>query len=158
TSTNRLERRILRHNIACNNPITIDGEDSEDVKTFTYLGSIIDERGGCDADVKARIDKARAVYLQLKNIWNSKQQPTLRSGFSIQVSRQFYCMGQKPGELRKPSSKKMQVFANSCSREILRIRQYQQQPTVGEDKTDSRGGRNQEDELETDGTHIEESA
>ncbi|VDP23500.1 unnamed protein product [Schistosoma margrebowiei] len=29
--------------------------------------------GGFDADVKARIGKARAAYLQLKNIWNSKQ-------------------------------------------------------------------------------------
>ncbi|VDP40918.1 unnamed protein product [Schistosoma margrebowiei] len=39
-----------------------------DVKTFTYLGSIINEHGGSDADVKARIVKARAAYLQLKNI------------------------------------------------------------------------------------------
>ncbi|VDP15971.1 unnamed protein product [Schistosoma margrebowiei] len=54
----------------------IDGEDLKDEKTSTYLGSIIDEQGGSDADVKARIDKARAAYLQLKNIWNSKQLST----------------------------------------------------------------------------------
>ncbi|VDO54515.1 unnamed protein product [Schistosoma margrebowiei] len=47
--------------------------DLEDVKTFTYLGSIIDEHGGSDVDVKAGIDKPRAVYLQLMNICNSKQ-------------------------------------------------------------------------------------
>ncbi|VDO98930.1 unnamed protein product [Schistosoma curassoni] len=35
--------KILRYNTACTNPITIDGEDLEDVETFTYLGSIIDE-------------------------------------------------------------------------------------------------------------------
>ncbi|VDP17430.1 unnamed protein product [Schistosoma margrebowiei] len=64
---------IFRYNTACTNPITIDGEYLEDVKTFTYLGSIIDEHGGFDADVKGRIGKARAAYLQLKNIWNSKQ-------------------------------------------------------------------------------------
>ncbi|VDP33016.1 unnamed protein product [Schistosoma margrebowiei] len=62
--------KILRYNTACTNPITIDGEDLEDVKAFTYLGSIIDEQGGSDADVKARIGKARAAYLQLKNICN----------------------------------------------------------------------------------------
>ncbi|VDP42560.1 unnamed protein product [Schistosoma margrebowiei] len=50
--------KILRHNTACTNPITIDGKDLEDVKTFTHLGSIIDEHGGSDADVKARIGKA----------------------------------------------------------------------------------------------------
>ncbi|VDP49124.1 unnamed protein product [Schistosoma margrebowiei] len=36
---------FLRYNTACTNPITIDGEDLEDVKTFTYLGSNIDEQG-----------------------------------------------------------------------------------------------------------------
>ncbi|VDO93244.1 unnamed protein product [Schistosoma margrebowiei] len=51
--------RILRYNTTCTNPITIDREDLEDVKTFTYLGSIIDEHGGSDADVKAQIGKAR---------------------------------------------------------------------------------------------------
>ncbi|VDP49199.1 unnamed protein product [Schistosoma margrebowiei] len=97
--------KVLRYNTACTNPITIDGEDLEDVKTFTYLGIIIDEHGGSDADVKARIGKARAAYLQLRNVWNSKQ-PTPRSEFSIQMSRQFYCMGRKPGELRKLSSRR----------------------------------------------------
>ncbi|VDO78426.1 unnamed protein product [Schistosoma curassoni] len=45
--------KILRYNTACTNPVTFDREDLEDVKTFTYLGSIIDEHGGSDADVKA---------------------------------------------------------------------------------------------------------
>ncbi|VDP71874.1 unnamed protein product [Schistosoma mattheei] len=40
--------RILRYNTACTNPITIDAEALEDVKTLTYLGSIIDEHGGSD--------------------------------------------------------------------------------------------------------------
>ncbi|VDO92681.1 unnamed protein product [Schistosoma margrebowiei] len=62
--------------VACTNPITIDGEDLEDVKTFTYLGSIIDEHSGSDADVKARIGKARSALLQLLDIWNSKQLST----------------------------------------------------------------------------------
>ncbi|VDP57137.1 unnamed protein product [Schistosoma margrebowiei] len=55
--------KILRYNTACTNPYTIDGEDLEDVKTITYLDSIIDEQGGSDEDMKARIDKARAAYL-----------------------------------------------------------------------------------------------
>ncbi|VDP53072.1 unnamed protein product [Schistosoma margrebowiei] len=61
---------------ACKNRITNDGEDLEDVKTLIYLGSIIDEQGGSDADVKARIGKARAANLQLRNIWISKQLST----------------------------------------------------------------------------------
>ncbi|VDO71128.1 unnamed protein product [Schistosoma curassoni] len=68
--------KILQYNTACINRITLDGEDLKDVKTFTYLGSIIDEYGGTDANVKAQIGKTRAAYLQLKNIWNSKQLST----------------------------------------------------------------------------------
>ncbi|VDP61721.1 unnamed protein product [Schistosoma curassoni] len=84
----KTKSKILRYNTACTNPVTIDGEDLEDVRTFTYLGSIIDEQGGSDADVKARIGKARTAYLKLKNIWNSKQLSTntkiyLRSSFLI---------------------------------------------------------------------------
>ncbi|KAH9584561.1 Laminin subunit gamma-1 [Schistosoma haematobium] len=60
--------KILRYNTERNNRITLDGEDLEDVKIFTYLGSIIDEQGGSDTDVKAI-----AAYSQLKNIRNSKQ-------------------------------------------------------------------------------------
>ncbi|VDP23221.1 unnamed protein product [Schistosoma margrebowiei] len=68
--------KILLYNTACTNPITIDGEHLGDVKIFTYLGSIINEHGGSDADVKAWLSKARAAYLRLKKIWNSKQLST----------------------------------------------------------------------------------
>ncbi|VDP24663.1 unnamed protein product [Schistosoma curassoni] len=72
-SIHKGESKILRYNKACNNPITLDREDLEDVISFTYLGSIINEHGGSDADVNARIGKKRAAYSQLKNIWNSNQ-------------------------------------------------------------------------------------
>ncbi|VDP70827.1 unnamed protein product [Schistosoma curassoni] len=86
--------KILRYNTACANRFTFDG-DLGDVKTFTYLCSIIDEHDGSDADVEVRIGKARAAYRQVKNIRNSKNvyQSTSNSKFSIQMSKQFYCIG-----------------------------------------------------------------
>ncbi|VDP73169.1 unnamed protein product [Schistosoma mattheei] len=66
------KNKILQYNTTCNSQITLDGEALEDVKTFTYIGIIIDEHGGSDADVKALISKARAEYLHLENIWNLK--------------------------------------------------------------------------------------
>ncbi|VDO72378.1 unnamed protein product [Schistosoma margrebowiei] len=60
--------KVLKFKAENSNPITLDGETLEEVECFTYLGSIIDEQGGSDADVKARIGKARAPFLQLKNI------------------------------------------------------------------------------------------
>ncbi|VDO72840.1 unnamed protein product [Schistosoma curassoni] len=72
-NTHKRKSKILRYNTVCYNRITLDGEDLEDVKTFTYVVSIIDEHGGSDADVIAQISKARAAYLQFKNICDSKQ-------------------------------------------------------------------------------------
>ncbi|VDO78226.1 unnamed protein product [Schistosoma mattheei] len=62
--------KILKYNTDNNNPITLGGEA---VESFTYLSSIIDKRGGSDADVTVRIGKARAAFLQLNNTWNTKQ-------------------------------------------------------------------------------------
>ncbi|VDP51788.1 unnamed protein product [Schistosoma curassoni] len=58
--------KILRYNTTHTNQITLDGEDLEDVKTVTYLGSMIHKQGSSDADVKVRIGKARAAFLQLR--------------------------------------------------------------------------------------------
>ncbi|VDP79100.1 unnamed protein product [Schistosoma curassoni] len=65
--------KILRHNTACTNPVTIDGEDLEDVKTAAYLGSIIGEQDGSDADVKVWSKSSiftTEEHLKLKTIVN----------------------------------------------------------------------------------------
>ncbi|VDP67785.1 unnamed protein product [Schistosoma mattheei] len=115
--------KILRYNTACTNPITIDGEALEDVNTFTYLGRIIDENGGSDADVKARIGKARAAYLQLKNIWNSMR---LSTNIKVRIFdtnvETVLLYGAETWRTTKAIIQKIQVFINSCLRKILRIR------------------------------------
>ncbi|VDO54588.1 unnamed protein product [Schistosoma margrebowiei] len=118
--------KVLKFKAENSNPITLDGETLEDVESFTYLGSIIDEQGESDADVKARIGKARVAFLQLKNIWNSKQLST-----NIKLSKQ------------------------NTSDPLAR--HYEQQPNMGENKPELRDERNQEEALEVDRTHIEES-
>ncbi|VDO73619.1 unnamed protein product [Schistosoma curassoni] len=44
--------KVLKFKAENSNLITLDGETLEDVESFTYLISIIDEQGGSDADVK----------------------------------------------------------------------------------------------------------
>ncbi|KAK7114905.1 uncharacterized protein [Littorina saxatilis] len=62
--------KVLRTNATANTtPITLDGEALQEVDNFTYLGSIVDKQGGTDVDVRVRIGKARAAFLQLKNVW-----------------------------------------------------------------------------------------
>ncbi|KAH9582356.1 Laminin subunit gamma-1 [Schistosoma haematobium] len=73
-SIHKGKTKILKFKAENSNPITLDNETLEDVESFTYLVScIIDEQGGSDAHRKAGIDKIRTAFLQLNNIWNSKQ-------------------------------------------------------------------------------------
>ncbi|VDO63838.1 unnamed protein product [Schistosoma margrebowiei] len=73
--------KILRYNTACTDPVTIDGEDLEDINIFKYLISINDQNDGSDADVKARIGT------------KNNCQPKPRSELSTQMSKKFYYMG-----------------------------------------------------------------
>lgn len=71
----------------------LEGEALEEVDEFTYLGSIVNKQGGTDADVRARIGKARVAYLQLKNIWRSKDLAiTTKSGYLTAMSSRSYSM------------------------------------------------------------------
>ncbi len=58
--------KILKANTTNTNPIKLNGLPLEEVKNFTYLGSVIDKQGGKDTDVASRIGKARAAFAQLK--------------------------------------------------------------------------------------------
>ena len=71
--TNRGKSKVMRINTTNENPITVGGEQLEEVDSFTYLGSVIDKEGGTDVDVGARIGKARAAFNMLGNIWKSKE-------------------------------------------------------------------------------------
>ncbi|VDO65503.1 unnamed protein product [Schistosoma margrebowiei] len=114
--------KVLKYNKENSNPVTLDGETLKDVESFTYLGSIIDEQGGSDADVKARIGKAGVAFLQLKNIWNSKQLSTniKVTIFNTNVKR-VPLYGAETWRATTTIIKTVQVFVNSCLRKILNI-------------------------------------
>ncbi|VDP86174.1 unnamed protein product [Schistosoma mattheei] len=115
--------KILRYSTTRTNRIAPDGEALDGVKTFTYLVRVIDEHGGSDADVNAWIGKARAVYLQLKNIWNSKQSSTnIKVRIFNTNVKPFLLYVVETWKITKAIIQKIQVFISSCLRKILRIR------------------------------------
>ncbi|VDO87424.1 unnamed protein product [Schistosoma margrebowiei] len=85
--------------------------------------SIIKEHGVSDSDVKAQIGKARAAYLQLSNIWNSKQ---LSTNIKIRIFNTNFntvlLYGAETWRTTKAIIQKLQMFVNSCLRKILQIR------------------------------------
>ncbi|VDO48183.1 unnamed protein product [Schistosoma margrebowiei] len=121
-SIHKGKTKVLKFKAENNNSITLDGETLEDVESFTYLESIIDERGGSDVDVKARIGKARVAFLQLKNIWNLKQ---LSTNIKVRIfNTDVKAVLLYEAETWKTTTtiiKKVQVFINSCLRRIANI-------------------------------------
>ena len=51
------ETRILRINAGTDEPVTHEGEELEEVESFTYLGGVVDKH----ADVTTWIDKTRSA-------------------------------------------------------------------------------------------------
>ncbi|VDP04111.1 unnamed protein product [Schistosoma mattheei] len=94
----------------------------DDVESFTYLESIIDEKGGSDARVKARIIKARAAFIQLKNIWNSKQLLTTIKFRTLNTNvKKVLRYEAETWRTTTTIIKHVQVLINSCLRRILNI-------------------------------------
>ena len=52
-------------NIQSEYQLLLYGQELENVGSLTYLGSVIDPRGGCDLNVQNRISKAQAIFSQL---------------------------------------------------------------------------------------------
>ena len=77
----------------------INGENIEDVKEFTYLGSIISQDGGAFSDVKSRIHKANAVLSNFTLYGNlEKLQRKPNSVFPGQMLSLYYYTDVKPGK------------------------------------------------------------
>ncbi|VDP18537.1 unnamed protein product [Schistosoma margrebowiei] len=115
--------KVLKFKTKNRNPTTLDGKTLEDIESFTYLVSIIDEQSGSDADVKARIGKARPAFLRLKNIWNSKQLSTNINVtiFNTNVKAVLLYGAETWRSTTTTTIKKVQVFINSCLHKILNI-------------------------------------
>nr|KAG5685953.1 hypothetical protein BaRGS_029448 [Batillaria attramentaria] len=69
---NMKKTELMKINTTANTPVTVGGEPIREVESFVYLGSVVDGQGGTDRDVTARIGKARAAMVMLKNVWASK--------------------------------------------------------------------------------------
>ncbi|VDP50624.1 unnamed protein product [Schistosoma curassoni] len=120
----REKSKILGYDTARTSRMALHREALEDEKTFTYLNSIIDEHGGYDANVKARIGKARTAYLQLKTSEN--QNNCLLTNTRVRISNTnvetvLLCVVET-WRTTKAIIQKIQVFINSCLRKILKIR------------------------------------
>ena len=56
---NIAKTQVIQIHAKTTNPILMNSAALEEVKSFTYLGNVVDTTGGTDANIKSRINKAR---------------------------------------------------------------------------------------------------
>jgi hypothetical protein len=67
-----IKTKNLRINAQQNDPITLSGDDIEDVSHFTYLGSIVNTTGGADEDIRVRKGKDRQAFIISRPVWRNR--------------------------------------------------------------------------------------
>ena len=119
---NRKKTELMKMNTTANAPITVGGEPIREVESFVYLGSVVDHQGGTDRDVTARIGKARAAFVMLKNIWAAgviSMRTKLRI-FNSNV-KPVLLYGCETWRTTQTMQRKIQTFFNTCLRRIYKI-------------------------------------
>ena len=119
----RGKTKIMRSNTTNADPIFLRNQPLEDVQTFVYLGSVIDQLGGSEEDIKARIQKARAMFIMLRSIWHSRKisiKTKIRIFKSNVMSVMLY--GSETWRTTKATMNRLQVFVNNCLRRLLGLR------------------------------------
>ena len=119
---NATKTKLMRIGTKRGDGVSVAGERVEEVDEFTYLGSIVSNKGGTDEDIQARIGKARQAFAMLRPIWRSTALTTktkLRVFGSNVKAVLLY--GSETWRLTKRLEQKLQVFINKSMRNILRI-------------------------------------
>jgi hypothetical protein len=102
--------------IAMNNndeTLCIYSETIERLAQFAYLGSIIDNTGGTEADITARIRKAQTAFSALNKIWHSTAYSTQTKLHIFNTSvKAVLLYGCETWKNSKSITAKLQVFIN----------------------------------------------
>ena len=100
----------------------LEGEALDEVESFTYLGSIVDNTRRKEADERARIGKARAAFQKVKNVWRSSLLGTsTKIRIFNTIMKPVLLCGAETWETTIATMKRIQTFINTCLRRILKI-------------------------------------
>ena len=112
---NTRKTELMRFNTTSNAAVTVGGEPIKEVESFVYLGSVIDQQGGTDRDVTARVGKARGAFVMLKKVWASREirlETKLRI-FNSNV-KAVLLYGPETWRMTKTLRQKIQTFIDTC--------------------------------------------
>ena len=113
---------VMRINTTNTDPVVIDDNRLVDVTSFTYLGSVVDTKGGSDGDIRTRIAKGAAAFGMLGNIWKAKKIATATKLRIFNASvKSVLLYGCETWRTTKALVHKLQTFINKCLRRILGV-------------------------------------
>lgn len=122
-------------NSAPSAPITVGGDRYEYVKDSTHLKNLISEENRVQKDSRARLKKARNVFIRPQLIWKSKQS-NLRTKIILYNSNAksvllqcLECCGVVKGDMEK-----IDAFGNGCIRKICGTFLAKQEKSLQETK------------------------
>ena len=104
---NRKKTELMKMNTIANRPVTVGGEPIREVESFVYMGSVVDQQGGRERDVTARIGKARAAFYHAQahlGIWRNQHEnqiPHLQLQCEVSAALLMWDMGDNTDDATK---------------------------------------------------------
>ena len=104
------------------NDFTIDNEEIEIVQNFTFLGSVINQKGDGIKEIRRKLIQGRTVMKELETIIKNKN-VKLETKIKIVRTMVFSIIiyGCESWTTRKADRKKIDSFESWCCRRVLRI-------------------------------------
>ena len=117
--------KVLKIGTSTTQPVNLENQPLEEVDSFTYLGSIVDKKGGTEANTETRIGKARNAFVQLQGVWKSSK-ISLRTKLRLFNSnvKAVLLYGSGTWKTTGTVMRKVHAFINSCLRKILKVKWY----------------------------------
>ena len=102
--------------------ISVDGNQVDNITTFTYLGSLQSSDGYCRPDIKRRIGLASSVMASLSNVWKSRHLslPTKISVYQALLTSVLLYAAETSTVLAS-DLKTLEAFHMKCQRQILQV-------------------------------------
>ena len=111
---------LMKMNTTVNTPVTVGGEPIREMESFVYMGSVVDQQGGTDGDITARIGKARAAFVMLNNIWTSRG-ISMTTKLHTSNMKSILLYGSETWRTTQTMQQKIQIFFNTFLRRIFKI-------------------------------------
>ena len=113
--------KVLKANTNNQANLNVNSTALEEVNNFTYLGSVVDNTGGSELDIKTRIGKARTSFRMTGTILTTGTINTKIRLFNSNI-KTILLYGCKTWKTTKSLLNKLQAFFNNCLMRIINIR------------------------------------